>query len=393
MSLSDVAPSPLAPAGQGHRTTTSFRAMLALREFARGNLALASALEVADMGEGEFIDLLARSDLSDFRTPGDRPATAPAEGPRPRLSVVVPLHDERENLPALHARLAAVLSGLGEHEIVFVDDGSSDGSGDVVIELQQRDPAVKLVALTRNFGKEAAVAAGLDTARGEAVVVMDADLQDPPELLPELVARWEAGYEVVYAIRRKRKEIFWKRAGYHAFYRIMRAVADVEMPLDAGDFCLMDRRVVDVVRRLPEKNRFMRGLRSWAGFSQIGVEYDRPVRHAGEAKFTFRKLVKTAVDGLLAFTSAPLRVAAYTGFLTAAAGVLFLAVALYHRLFFAHTAAGWTSLVAVVLILGGAQLIVTGVLGAYIARIYEETKQRPVYVVDAVHERERATRG
>jgi dolichol-phosphate mannosyltransferase len=222
---------------------------------------------------------------------------------------------------------------------------------------------------------------------------MDADLQDPPELLPELVARWEAGYEVVYAIRRKRKEIFWKRAGYHAFYRIMRAVADVEMPLDAGDFCLMDRRVVDVVRQLPEKNRFMRGLRSWAGFSQIGVEYDRPVRHAGEAKFTFRKLVKTAVDGLLAFTSAPLRVAVYTGFLTAAAGVLFLAVALYHRLFVAHTAAGWTSLVAVVLILGGAQLIVTGVLGAYIARIYEETKQRPVYVVDAVHERERVNHG
>jgi polyisoprenyl-phosphate glycosyltransferase len=252
---------------------------------------------------------------------------------------------------------------------------------------------VKLVRLTRNFGKEGAVAAGLDTTRGEAVVVMDADLQDPPELLPQLVAQWEAGFEVVYAVRRKRKEIFWKRAGYHLFYRIMRLVGDIAMPLDAGDFCLMDRRVVDVVGRLPEKNRFMRGLRSWAGFSQVGVEYERPVRHAGDAKFTFRKLVKTAVDGLLAFTSAPLRVAAYTGFLTAAAGVLFLGVALYHRIFVAGTAAGWTSLVAVVLILGGMQLIVTGVLGAYIARIYEETKQRPIYVVDAVHDREPARRG
>jgi dolichol-phosphate mannosyltransferase len=222
---------------------------------------------------------------------------------------------------------------------------------------------------------------------------MDADLQDPPELLPELIAQWESGADVVYAIRRKRKEVFWKRAGYHLFYRIMRLVAEVEMPLDAGDFCLMDRRVVDVVRHLPEKNRFMRGLRSWAGFSQVGVEYDRPERHAGDAKFTFRKLVKTAVDGLLAFTSAPLRLAVYTGFFTAAAGVLFLGVALYHRLFVAHTAAGWTSLVAIVLILGGMQLLVTGVLGAYIARIYEETKQRPVYVVDAVHERQAATRG
>jgi len=376
-------------------SAVSFRAMLAVREFVRGHLALRAALEVADMDEGSFIDLLARTDLSDFQIADTGPATAlpPEAAPRPRLSVVVPFHNEQDNLPVLHDRLSRALTGTGSFEIVFVDDGSRDRSAAVALELQATDEAVRLVRLTRNFGKEGAVAAGMDAARGDAVIVMDADLQDPPEVLPELVHQWEAGFEVVYAVRRKRKETLWKRAGYHLFYRIMRVVSEVDMPLDAGDFCLMDRRVVDVVRTLPEKNRFMRGLRSWAGFRQVGVEYERPVRHAGDAKFTFRKLVKTAFDGFLAFSSAPLRLAAYTGFLTATAGLLFLAVALYHRLFVAGTAAGWTSLVAVILTLGGTQLIVTGVLGAYIARIYEETKQRPVYLVESSHDRERNAHG
>lgn len=391
----DLAPvSAPAPSPAGAPTAAaSFRAMLAVREFVRGNLPLGAAVEVADMDEGAFVDLLANVDLSDFRNPDARPGEAPRPTPHPRLSVIIPLHDEQENLPVLHERLTKVLHPLGSYELVFVDDGSRDGSAAVAQELGTSDDAVRLVRLTRNFGKEGAVAAGMDAARGDAVIVMDADLQDPPELLPELVRRWEEGYEVVYAIRRKRKETLWKRTGYHLFYRLMRIVSEVDMPLDAGDFCLMDRRVVDIVRSLPEKNRFMRGLRSWAGFKQVGVEYERPVRHAGDAKFTFRKLVKTAVDGLLAFSSAPLRLAAYTGFLTAAAGVLFLAVALYHRLFVAHTAAGWTSLVAVVLILGGTQLIVTGVLGAYIARIYEETKQRPIYLVDSTPGPKRLSNG
>ena len=367
--------------------------MLAVREFVRGNLPLGAALEVADLDEGVFVDLLARTDLSEFRAPTGDPARAPEPVAHPRLSVIVPLHDEQDNLPFLHQRLSAALAGLGSYEVIFVDDGSRDCSAAVALDLQAADEAVRLVRLTRNFGKEGAVAAGMDAARGDAVIVMDADLQDPPEVLPELVRQWEAGYEVVYAIRRKRKETLWKRAGYHVFYRLMRLVAEVDMPLDAGDFCLMDRRVVDVVRTLPEKNRFMRGLRSWAGFRQIGVEYERPVRHAGDAKFTLRKLIRTAVDGLLAFSSAPLRLAAYAGFLTASAGVLFLGVAVYHRLFAAHTADGWTSLVAVVLTLGGMQLIMTGVLGAYIARIYEETKQRPVYLVDSSHDGQRRADG
>ncbi len=367
--------------------------MLALREFVRGNLPLAAAVSVADLDEGAFIDLLARVDLSDFRMPGADPGPDPAPVARPRLSVIVPLHNEQDNLPFLHERLTAALAALGAYEVIFVDDGSRDGSAAVALELQERDEAVRLVRLTRNFGKEGAVAAGMDAARGDAVIVMDADLQDPPEVLPELVRQWEAGFEVVYAIRRKRKETLWKRAGYHVFYRLMRVVAEVDMPLDAGDFCLMDRRVVDIVRTLPEKNRFMRGLRSWAGFKQVGVEYERPVRHSGDAKFTLRKLIRTAVDGLLAFSSAPLRLAAYAGFMTATAGVLFLGVAVYQRIFAEHTPDGWASLVAVVLTLGGMQLIVTGVLGAYIARIYEETKQRPVYLVESSHDGNRRSDG
>jgi dolichol-phosphate mannosyltransferase len=344
------------------------------------------------MAEGDFLDLLAHSDLSNFRAPAPGALYEPGNGERPRLSIVIPLHNEQENVPEIHARLARVLSEIS-HEIVFVDDGSKDESANTVLALQRHDETVKLVRLSRNFGKEGALAAGLDIAGGEAVVVMDADLQDPPELLPELVQRWEEGFEVVYAVRQKRKENLWKRTGYHTFYRLLRVVADVEMPLDAGDFCLMDRRVVDIVRQLPERNRFMRGLRSWAGFRQTGVLYERPERYAGQAKFTFRKLVKTATDGLVAFTSLPLRLAAYLGFFTAACGVLFLAVAVYHRLFVAHTAAGWTSLVAVVLILGGMQLIVTGVMGAYIARIYDETKQRPPYLLEGTYDRRGASRG
>jgi len=370
----------------------STRAVVALREFTRGNLRLASAVEVAGMAEEDFLDLLARSDLSMFTAPGPGVVAEADGGPRPRLSIVIPLHNEQENVPEIHGRLTGVLSEIS-HEIIFVDDGSRDQSANTVLGLQRHDETVKLVRLSRNFGKEGALAAGLDIARGDAVVVMDADLQDPPELLPQLVERWEEGFEVVYAVRQKRKESLWKRAGYHAFYRLLRVVADVEMPLDAGDFCLMDRRVVDIVRQFPERNRFMRGLRSWAGFRQTGVVYERPERHAGQATFTFRTLVKTATDGLVAFTSVPLRLAAYLGFLTAASGILFLAVALYHRLFVAGTAAGWTSLVAVVLILGGMQLIVTGVMGAYIARIYDETKQRPPYLLEGIYDRRGARRG
>jgi dolichol-phosphate mannosyltransferase len=352
------------------RAKTGWRASLAVREFVAGSISLADASEVAGLTVPEFADLLEAAE-----------AFGADEGPAPRLSVVIPVYNEQENLRELHDRLAAVLAGLGSYEILFVDDGSRDASVPIALELQQRDPAVKVLRFSRNFGHQAALSAGLDAARGDAVILMDADLQDPPDLLPALLERWQEGFEVVYAVRRQRDEGFFKRSTAAAFYRVLRAVANVDIPLDTGDFCLIDRKVVDVLRGLPEKNRFLRGLRSWAGFRQIGVPYDRPARHAGQAKYTMRKMVKLAVDGVMAFTSLPLRIASYLGFLTTAAGFAYLALAVVARLTAGAFPTGWTSLVAIILIIGGAQLMMLGVLGAYVARIYEETKDRPMYVV------------
>ncbi len=357
---------------------TDLRQTLALREFVLGQLDFAEACELGGLSEPEFIDLLGRLETLAAADPSLPAAT----GPEPRLSVVIPVYNEEDNLGPLHERLAPVLAGLGAYEIVFVDDGSTDRSVDVGRELQRRDANVRLIQFSRNFGHQAALSAGLDASRGDAVVFMDADLQDPPELLAQLVDRWEQGFEVVYAVRQKRDEGAFKRGTAALFYRLLRAVSNVDMPLDAGDFCLMDRKVADVLRSLPEKNRFLRGLRSWAGFRQVGVLYDRPARHAGETKYTLRKMAKLALDGVMAFTSLPLRMASYLGFLTVAAGFAYLAVAVVARLTSGAFPNGWTSLVAIILLIGGAQLVVLGVLGAYVARIYEETKQRPMYVVD-----------
>jgi dolichol-phosphate mannosyltransferase len=353
-------------------------ATLALREFLLGNATLPAAAELAGMTDSQFLSLLAR--VEPFLAGGPVPADAPPP-PAPRISVVVPVYNEEENLPVLYDRLVAVLRPLGSYEIVFVDDGSRDGSAGIVGDLERRDAGVRLVSFSRNFGHQAALSAGLDHARGRAVVLMDADLQDPPELLPRLVEQWERGYQLVYAVREARDEGPVKRATAHLFYRALRAAAEVDIPVDTGDFCLMDRQVVDELCRLPEQNRFLRGLRSWVGFRQTGVPYERPARHAGDVKYTARKMVKLAVDGMLAFSSLPLRLASYLGFLTAAAGLGYLGVAVTDRLT-GQTTSGWASLVALILVVGGAQLIVTGVLGSYVARIYDETKRRPMYVVD-----------
>jgi dolichol-phosphate mannosyltransferase len=301
------------------------------------------------------------------------------------LSVVIPVLDEEDNLPELHRALTEVLSGLGTYEIVFVDDGSEDSSAEIVLDLAERDPSVKLVRFSRNFGHQAALSAGLDHAAGQAVVFMDADLQDPPQLLVELVEQWQAGGEVVYAIRTKRQAPPLKRAAYFLFYRLFQRLAEMDVPLDSGAFCLMDRRVADAIRSLPERNRFLPGLRSWVGFRQVGVPYDRPERRAGEAKYTTRRLVKLALDGLLSFSSFPLRLASYLGFFTSALGVLYTLFAVFARLFVGELPAGWTSTIAILLTVSGVQLIMTGVLGEYLARTYEETKGRPLYVVRDAH--------
>jgi dolichol-phosphate mannosyltransferase len=357
------------------------RTSVAVGGYVLGRLSLEDASRVAGMAADRFERLVA--------TRGDEarePAAAAAnEEGAPLLSVVVPVFDEEENLPALWRELSAALAELGTHEVLFVDDGSRDRSAEIILELRDRDPSVKLLRFSRNFGHQAALSAGLDHARGDAVVFMDADLQDPPQLLGELVRQWRAGHEVVYAVRRRRKEGGLKRLSYFAFYRLLQRLAEMDVPLDSGDFCLVDRRVADAIRALPERNRFLRGLRSWVGFRQVGVPYERPARFAGEVKYTLRRLAKLALDGLVAFSSVPLRLASYLGFVTAALGVAYTLFAVVHRFFTGAVPAGWTSIIAIILTMGGIQLIMTGVLGAYLARVYDETKGRPLYVVQAAH--------
>jgi dolichol-phosphate mannosyltransferase len=300
----------------------------------------------------------------------------------PVLSVVVPLFNEQETIPELHDRLAETLSSLGiPHEILLVNDGSRDATPELIRGLQQADKNVAAIHLSRNFGHQAAVSAGIDHARGNAVIVMDGDLQDPPEVLPLFVARWREGFEVVYAIRQDRKEGLFKRLGYHLFYRILGAISEIDIPLDSGDFCLMDRRVVEVIKHLPEKMRFIRGLRSFVGFRQVGVAYERAARQAGVPKYTLRRLVGLGIDGLISFSSYPLRLVTYLGFLTIVVAICMLIWVLIDA-FHNHTAPrGWASVLVTVLFMGSIQLFCLGIHGEYVRLIFLETKRRPTYIV------------
>ncbi len=308
--------------------------------------------------------------------PGGSPAGAPS------VSVVVPLYDEGPNLGRLHAGLVGALGPLGlSYELLFVDDGSRDETPGRLDGLRAVDPRVAVLRLSRNFGHQAAVSAGLDHARGDGVIVMDGDMQDPPEVLPRLVAKWREGYDVVYAIRAKRKEPAYKRIGYHAFYRIWNAVSDLDIPLDSGDFCLMDRRVVDALNRLPERVRFVRGLRTFVGFRQVGVAYERAARDGGRPKYTLRALVGLAIDGLVSFSGHPLRLMSYLGAATAGLAALMIVWVLVDALR-NHTAPrGWASLIATVLMIGSIQMIGMGIVGEYVRLIFLESKGRPSYIV------------
>lgn len=300
------------------------------------------------------------------------------------FSIVLPVYNEEANIPMIYERLTKVLETLGEpYEIIFINDGSRDRSRDLLRELHHRDPRIKLVSFTRNFGHQTAVSAGLDFATGNAVIVMDADLQDPPECLPQFIAKWRDGYDVVYAIRTKRKENIFKRAAYAAFYRIFKRIADIDVPLDSGDFCIMDQKVVSVMRAMPERNRFVRGLRSWAGFRQTGLAYERDERFGGETHYTLYKLIKLAVDGFVSFSYAPLRMAALLGFITSGISFVAALVQLYKRLFVPSSyVPGFASLIIAVLFLGGIQLITIGIIGEYLGRIFDEVKRRPLYLLD-----------
>jgi dolichol-phosphate mannosyltransferase len=311
------------------------------------------------------------------------PVTREPGSGAPILSVVLPVYNERETLDALERRLAAALAGTvgARFEAILVDDGSSDGSAEILDALHARDPRFKVIHFSRNFGHQAALQAGLEAAAGDAVVLMDADLQDPPELVAEFVHRWRDGHDVVYAVRRRRPESGLKRAAYAAFYRSLRVVAAIDLPLDAGDFCLIDRRVVDALVRLPERNRFLRGLRSWVGFRQVGVAYDREPRHAGEPKYTLRKLVGLALSGYVGFSNVPLRMGVWLGFAAAGVGFLLALGIVATKLFGVESPRGWVSIVAVVLLMGGVQLLMLGVIGEYLSRVYDEVRRRPAFIV------------
>lgn len=309
------------------------------------------------------------------------PAATPAPAP-PELSVVIPVFNESENLPELYARLAAVLAANGlRYEIVFVDDGSHDGSLGQLQRFAAADARVLVVELARNFGHQVAISAGLDHARGQGVIVMDADLQDPPEVLPEFIAKWRAGHDVVYAIRAQRKEGMLKRAAYAAFYRLLQRVANIEIPLDAGDFCIMDRRVVDLLVGMPERNRFVRGIRSWVGLDQVGLAYERHARNAGRPKFTLTRLVYLALDGLVSFSYVPLRVITMLGLAVSCVSIVLALFYAVKRLTVGLNPPGFATLIVAIFFLAGMQLITIGVIGEYVGRIFEEVKRRPLYVV------------
>jgi polyisoprenyl-phosphate glycosyltransferase len=300
-----------------------------------------------------------------------------------RLSVAIPVHNEEAVLPELLRRLRAVLNTLGggPHEILFVDDGSTDRTLALLEEEARSDPRVRVVALSRNFGHQAALTAALDHVSGDATIIMDADLQDSPETIPLLVERFEQGYDVVYAQRVARKEPLWLRACYFFFYRLLARLTDVHLPLDAGDFGLMSRRVVKQLRRLPEHHRYLRGLRGWVGFRQIGVPIERAPRHSGRSKYGLLRLFKLASDGIFAFSIVPIRLAALLGAAAMALSLLYALYALYVKLFLGQTPRGFTALVLLVSFIFGVLLFFLGIIGEYVGRVYEETKARPIYIV------------
>ncbi len=298
------------------------------------------------------------------------------------LSVVVPAFNEEDNVDAMVERVTAALAGEVEGlEVVFVDDGSRDATWERVAAAAERDPRVRGLRFARNFGHQAAVTAGVDAARGRAVVIIDADLQDPPEVIPELVARWREGFEVVYAQREVREgETWFKRTTASAFYRLLRAITNVDIPLDTGDFRLMGPRAVAAFRALPERNRFIRGLVSWIGFRQTAVRYRRHARRAGETKYPLKKMMRFALDGITSFSFLPLRLATWLGFVVSALAFLYIVVVVVLK-FMGINWPGYTSMMASILFLGGVQLIMIGVLGEYLARVFDEVKRRPLYLV------------
>jgi dolichol-phosphate mannosyltransferase len=304
-----------------------------------------------------------------------------------KFSIVIPIYNEEDTIAELYRRLTNVMTELGEpYELIFINDGSHDQSLELLKSMGNLDPNVRVINLTRNFGHQRAISAGLDYARGQAVIVMDGDLQDPPEVIPDFINKWREDFQVVYAIREKRKEHFLKRFLYHTFYLILQSISRTDMPLDAGDFCLMDRCVVNELIALPERNRFVRGLRSWVGFRQIGLAYERDARFAGKSKFTLNKLASLALDGLISFSYLPLRLATMMGFVVSICSLLAAVYYVIKKLTIGLQPPGFATLTVLLLFLGGVQMITVGIIGEYIGHILDEVKGRPTYIVQHVFE-------
>lgn len=310
-----------------------------------------------------------------------------ADHRQPTFSIVAPVYNEEVILPELYRRVTAVMQEAGEpYELILVNDGSRDRSLEIMRELHAQDPRVKIINFSRNFGHQVAITAGADYAQGDAIVIIDSDLQDPPEVILDLIGQWRQGYEVVYAVRAEREgETWFKEFTASVFYRLIAGITNVDIPLDTGDFRLMDRHVVDALKQMREQHRFMRGLSSWVGFKQTGVEYVRRQRYAGETKYPFRKMLKFAVDGITSFSYLPLQLATYFGFFIAALSLVGIIVTILLRLFMHgdnNTALyGQATTLVAVLFLGGVQLIFLGIIGEYLGRIYDEVKGRPLYIV------------
>ncbi|MBD2208900.1 glycosyltransferase family 2 protein [Nostoc linckia FACHB-104] len=305
----------------------------------------------------------------------------------PKYSFIVPIYNEEDNIEEMYRRISQVMNRMdGDVELCLVNDGSRDRSLQMMRDLHQKDPRVVYLSLARNFGHQIAVTAGLNFVRGQVVVILDADLQDPPELIPDMVEKWRQGYQIVYAQRiQRRKEGWFKRFTAYAFYRILKQLADVDIPTDTGDFCLLDRKVVDLLNSMPERNRYIRGLRAWVGFNQIAIKFERDPRFAGDVKYTFRKSLALAINGLVSFSKVPLRLSTYMGFLAALVSLFMSVMVLYWRLVEPHSPlTGMAIILMAIFFLGAVQLFSIGILGEYIGRIYEEVKERPLYTLAEV---------
>ncbi|OBZ10446.1 glycosyltransferase [Bacillus sp. FJAT-27264] len=304
-----------------------------------------------------------------------------------RYSIIIPMFNEEAVIQETYRRIKKVMGTTGEpYELLFVNDGSTDHCAEMIEEYSHWDESVRLIDLSRNFGHQVAITAGMDYAQGDAIVIIDADLQDPPELILEMIEEWKLGFEVVYAKRVKRRgESLFKKWTASLFYRVLRYSTDISIPVDTGDFRLIDRKVCDQLKRLPEKNRFVRGLVSWVGFRQKAIEYERDERLAGETKYPLKRMIKLSLDGITSFSYKPLKLAGYLGGVLSAAGFLYLLYVLYLAIFTDSVVKGWASMIGITLTFNGFVLVMLGILGEYVGRIYDETKGRPLYIVQEVY--------